>query len=99
MPAIEYVQAERLRRRVCEVMADRMAEVDALIGPSFAGAMLVITNWTGHPSLTFRTGFRSNGRPHGMTLWGRLYDEGTICRIGMELEKRLDVWSTRPKLG
>ena len=48
----------------------------------YAGGMLLITNNTGHPSLTLRTGFRTNNRPHGITLWGNLFDEGTIrcCR-------------------
>ncbi len=37
--------------------------------------------------------------PHGVTLWGRLYDEGTLCRLGVALEQALGVWSQRPQLG
>ncbi|MDH5798593.1 MAG: amidase, partial [Paracoccaceae bacterium] len=37
--------------------------------------------------------------PHGISLWGRLFDEGTIVRFGMALEKELDVASQRPGLG
>ncbi len=80
------------------MMAERFKELDAMIGPSFAGSMLLITNNTGHPSLTLRAGFRSNSRPHGVTLWGRRFDEGTLCRLGMALEKELDVWARRPTL-
>ena len=58
--------------------------------------MLVITNHAGYPSLTLRAGFRSNNRPHGVTIWGRLFDEGTVCRFGMALEERLGVWDRRP---
>ena len=36
---------------------DMFSNVDAVIGPNFAGAMLVITNFTGHPCLAFRSGF------------------------------------------
>ena len=61
--------------------------------------MLLITNNTGHPSLTIRAGFRSNNRPHGFTIWGNLYAEGTICRIGMALEAELAVWQQRPEVG
>ena len=71
-------------------------ENDAILSPSYAGSLLLITNNTGHPSLTIRTGFKDDGTPHGITLWGRLFDEGTLCRIGMALEERLDVWSRRP---
>ncbi len=98
-PAIEYVQAERIRRQAMHAMAEQFENIDFILGPSFAGSMLLITNNTGHPSLTIRAGFRENGAPHGVTLIGNLFDEGTICRVGMEMEKKLGVWDTRPKLG
>ncbi len=98
IPAIELVQADRLRRKVMQVMHDlwETNRLDAMIGPSFAGDMLLITNNTGHPSLTIRSGFYDNGTPHGFTIWGRLFDEGTICSIGMALERELGVWDKRP---
>ena len=97
-PAIEYVQAQRFRRRVMAMMAERFSGIDAIISPSFAGSLLLITNNTGHPSLTIRCGLRGNGTPRGITLWGRLFEEGTLCRIGMALESALDVWDKRPPL-
>jgi Asp-tRNA(Asn)/Glu-tRNA(Gln) amidotransferase A subunit family amidase len=36
--------------------------------------------------------------PYGITLIGKLFDEGTICRIGMALEKEFGVWERRPPL-
>jgi Asp-tRNA(Asn)/Glu-tRNA(Gln) amidotransferase A subunit family amidase len=73
-----------------------MADVDVLFAPSFAGSLLLITNNTGHPSLTLRAGFHANGMPHGVTLIGRLFNEGELCRLGMELEQALAVWDVRP---
>ncbi|MCH6550948.1 MAG: ABC transporter substrate-binding protein, partial [Planctomycetes bacterium] len=96
VPAIEYVQAQRLRREAMEMMAERFRSVEALISPSYAGGLLLVTNNTGHPSLTIRCGFKPDGTPHGITLWGRLFDEGTLCRIGMALESGLGVWDRRP---
>jgi len=98
IPAIEYVQAERFRRRVMQAMRTQFEDVNAIISPSYAGSLLLITNNTGHPSLTLPCGFKENGTPHGITLWGRLYDEATICRIGMALEKRLGVRDRRPPM-
>jgi Asp-tRNA(Asn)/Glu-tRNA(Gln) amidotransferase A subunit family amidase len=98
IPGIEYVQAQRFRRRVMEMMARTMEEADALIGPSFAGSLLLITNCTGHPSLTLRCGFTDEGAPRGITLWGRLYDEATLCWIGTLLERALGVADRRPPL-
>ncbi len=98
IPAIEYVQAQRFRRRVMEMMGEIFAGVDALVSPSFAGSLLLVTNNTGHPSLTLRCGFREDGTPRGITLWGRLFDEATLCAIGMTLERELAVWDRRPAL-
>jgi Asp-tRNA(Asn)/Glu-tRNA(Gln) amidotransferase A subunit family amidase len=99
-PAIEFMQADRLRRQVMRAMHDvfETNRLDAMMGPSFAGDMLLITNNTGHPSITIRAGFRDDGSPHGFTIWGRLFDEGTIASIGLALEGRLSAWDRRPKL-
>ena len=99
-------------------MARIMSEVDLLIVPSLRDEMLTISNNTGHPSLTLRTGFvevaeaRSDWAPnpakplpkfspprrvpHGVTLIGRLFDEGTIARVGLALEKQARVVGERP---
>lgn len=98
VPAIEYVQADRFRRQVMAHLARIFDRVDVLFSPSFAGSLLVMTNFTGHPSLTLRAGFREDGTPTGVTLWGRLFEEGMLCRLGRELEARLGVWDRRPKL-
>ena len=56
--AVDLVQVDRLRRQIMQMMTEKMDGVDAMMGPNFAGGMLVITNYTGHPSLTMRAGFR-----------------------------------------
>lgn len=118
LSAVDFVQADRLRRKVAEEMARLMARVDLLLVPSLRDEMLVISNNTGHPSLTLRTGFvevseaRSDWAPdpsrplpklspprrvpHGVTLIGRLFDEGTIARAGMALERAAAVAGERP---
>ncbi|MGF1607099.1 MAG: amidase [Rhodothalassiaceae bacterium] len=55
--AVDYVQADRLRRRLMQEMAALFDDLDALISPSFAGGLLTITNFTGSPALTLRAGF------------------------------------------
>jgi Asp-tRNA(Asn)/Glu-tRNA(Gln) amidotransferase A subunit family amidase len=57
LSAVDFVQADRLRRKVGEEMARVFSEVDLLLVPSLRDEMLTITNFTGHPSLTLRTGF------------------------------------------
>jgi Asp-tRNA(Asn)/Glu-tRNA(Gln) amidotransferase A subunit family amidase len=118
LSAVDFVQADRLRRKVAAEMTRVMSRVDLLLVPSLRDEMLVISNNTGHPSLTLRTGFvhvteaRSDWAPdpahplprfspprrvpHGVTLIGRLFDEGTIARVGLALERSLGVVGERP---
>jgi Asp-tRNA(Asn)/Glu-tRNA(Gln) amidotransferase A subunit family amidase len=118
LSAVDFVQADRFRRKVAEEMARVFSQVDLLLVPSLRDEILVITNCTGHPSLTLRTGFvnvsqaRSDWAPdpnhplptfspprrvpHGVTLIGRLFDEGTIGRAGLALERASAVAAERP---
>ena len=118
LSAVDFVQADRLRRKVAVEMARVFTEVDLLLVPSLRDEMLTISNNTGHPSLTLRTGSvevseaRSDWAPdpanplpkfspprkvpHGVTLIGRLFDEGTVARAGMALEKFAGVAGERP---
>ena len=43
-------------------------------------------------------GQRIEGLPVAVTLHGRLFDEGTLCRIGMALEEKFGVAGDRPPL-
>jgi Asp-tRNA(Asn)/Glu-tRNA(Gln) amidotransferase A subunit family amidase len=118
LSAVDFVQADRLRRKVAQEMARVFSEVDLLLVPSLRDEMLTITNFTGHPSLTLRAGFvqvskaRSDWAPdpnnplptfnplrrvpHGVTLIGRLFDEGTLGRSGLALEHTFGVVGERP---
>ena len=97
VPANELIQAERFRSQVCAMMRSAMDDIDVLITPSFAGSILLITNYTGHPALVLRTGFRGNNRPHGITLVGHLFDEGRLASAGMAIERAMGVAMVRPE--
>jgi Asp-tRNA(Asn)/Glu-tRNA(Gln) amidotransferase A subunit family amidase len=119
LSAVDFVQSDRLRRKVAKEMARVFSEVDLLLVPSLRDEMLTLTNFTGHPSLTLRAGFvqvseaRSDWAPdpanplpkfspprrvpHGVTLIGRLFDEGTLGRAGLALERSFAVAGERPQ--
>ena len=59
LSAVDFVQADRLRRKVAQEMARVFSQVDLLLVPSLRDEMLTISNFTGHPSLTLRAGFRA----------------------------------------
>lgn len=54
--AVDYVNMERLRRLVMQEMDKIFQDVDVIIGPNYAQSMLTITNYTGHPQITFPAG-------------------------------------------
>jgi Asp-tRNA(Asn)/Glu-tRNA(Gln) amidotransferase A subunit family amidase len=57
LSAVDFVQADRFRRKIANEMARIFSEVDLLLVPSLRDEMLTLTNFTGHPSLTLRAGF------------------------------------------
>ena len=95
-PAVEYVQLQRFRRLVAQEMDLLFSKVDAMISPERRSSLLVITNSTGQPSLTIRAGFRNNGTPFGLNIWGRYAGEDVICQIGVILERTFDAADKRP---
>ncbi len=118
LSAVDFVQADRLRRKVAQEMARLFERVDILLVPALRDEILTVTNFTGHPSLTLPAGFVEIGQarsdwapdparslptftpkrrvPHGVTLVGKLFDEGTIGRAGIALERAFDVARKRP---
>ncbi len=55
-PAIGYVQAQRLRRRLMGEFAATMAGVDAILHPNYSGGLLGIGNHCGYPTLVLPAG-------------------------------------------
>jgi len=118
LSAVDFVQADRMRRKVAQEMARLFEKVDLLLVPSLRDEILTITNFTGHPALVLRAGFvevmqaRSDWAPdparalptfaskrrvpHGVSLIGRMFDEGTIGTAGIALEKAFGVAAERP---
>lgn len=118
LSAVDFVQADRFRRKVALEMARIFREVDILIVPSLRDEQLTITNFSGHPSLTLRAGFvevseaRSDWAPdpenplpkfdprrrvpHGITILGRLFEDGLVGQVGLALEQAFGVAEERP---
>ena len=57
LSAVDFVQADRFRRKVAQEMARIFSQVDVLLVPSLRDEILTITNFTGHPALVLRAGF------------------------------------------
>lgn len=83
VPAVAYVQANRLRRQLMEDV-DRILEeanVDVYVNPSWHSNSLFITNMTGHPSITVPNGMNEAGTPTSITFTGKLFHEQALVDV------------------
>jgi Asp-tRNA(Asn)/Glu-tRNA(Gln) amidotransferase A subunit family amidase len=81
IPAVEYIQANRIRTRLMQEMAARLQNIDVYVAPSFEGDNLLLTNLTGHPAVVVPDGFDEKGLPTSITFIGRLYEESKILEV------------------
>ncbi|HEV7518439.1 MAG TPA: amidase [Thermoanaerobaculia bacterium] len=98
IPAVEYIQANRVRTLLMRQMAQRMATVDAYVAPSFGGDNVLITNLTGHPAVVLPNGFRQDGTPASITFTGRLYGEAELLALARAYQDATGFHLKHPKL-
>jgi Asp-tRNA(Asn)/Glu-tRNA(Gln) amidotransferase A subunit family amidase len=98
IPAVEYIQANRVRTLLMAEMAVRMKEVDVYVAPSFGGTNLLLTNLTGHPAVVVPDGFDDKGSPVSISFIGNLYEEAKALRVAKAYQDATDFHLRRPKL-
>ena len=82
VPAVAYVQANRLRRELMEQMDRVFADndIDVYVNPSWNSPSLFITNMTGQPSITVPNGMHE-GTPTSITFTGGLFQEQELIEV------------------
>ena len=81
IPAVEYLNANRIRSLLIEEMQKLMESIDVYLAPSWEGDNLLLTNLTGHPCVVLPDGFSKDGTPTSITFIGKLFDEGTLIAV------------------
>jgi Asp-tRNA(Asn)/Glu-tRNA(Gln) amidotransferase A subunit family amidase len=97
IPAVEYVNANRLRTLAMRKWADLMRTVDVIVAPTF-GTQLVATNLTGHPAVILPNGFRDDGTPVSITFLGGLFQESALCAVAHAYQSATDFHLKHPML-
>lgn len=90
IPAVEYIQANRLRTMVIQRMAELFEKVDLYIAPSFEGDNLLLTNLTSHPCVVLPDGFNKEGSPTSICFIGNLFDEATVLAFAKKYQDATD---------
>ena len=75
VPAVDYIQANRLRMRIMETVHEAFSDFDLFIGSD-----LGLTNLTGHPEISMPSGF-FDGTPTSLRFTGKLFGEAEILRL------------------
>ena len=98
LTGVDYIQAMRARTTLMHKFEDELGSLDVIIANGSGGDVLVTTNLTGHPQLFIPMGLNEQGRPLGISLIGRLYEEGTMLAIGNMIQQATGVYRKRPDL-
>lgn len=97
VPAVEYLRACRIRTLVMREMAEVMAGIDAYVG----GDDLVLTNFTGHPTVVVPDGERlgsPSGQPGVITFTGALFGETKLLALAHAYQQASEAHWKRPPL-
>lgn len=98
VPGVEYIQAMRARTLLMRQFEEELKDFDAIVASDRGSMLLFITNLTGHPQLYVPMGLNARGANRGLSIVGRLYDEGTILGIGARVQEKTGYWKLRPDL-
>lgn len=95
VPAVEYVNANRLRYQLQQKVHTALSVVDVLICPTRgSGNQSAITNLTGQPVVCTPTGFdKRTGLPTSISFIGNLYQEAAILLAAKNYQKATE-WET-----
>jgi Asp-tRNA(Asn)/Glu-tRNA(Gln) amidotransferase A subunit family amidase len=99
IPAVDYINANRLRTLAIQQWAKLFETVDVIVTPTNAAGLnqLVATNLTGHPAVILPNGFRPNGTPVSLTFLGRLFGEAEMLRVAHAYQQATDFHLKRPE--
>ncbi|NBB23466.1 amidase [Runella sp. CRIBMP] len=83
IPAIEYVQAQRVRTKMIQDLYQvlKKERIEVYITPTYAGGNLTYTNLSGHPSICLPNGFNRNGMPTSISFTAQLYNEAKLLAV------------------
>lgn len=95
VPAVDYVNASRIRTDLVKAYFERTKDFDVIVSPSFGGNQLVTTNLTGNPCLVVPNGFNDKGSPTSISFLGKLYGEAAIVSLARAYQEAT-LWAAVP---
>lgn len=97
IPAVDYVNANRVRSIAIERWAELFNSMDVIVAPTGSGQLLA-TNLTGHPAVILPNGFREDGTPVSITFLGGLFEEAPMLAVARAYQQATDFHLQKPPL-
>lgn len=100
IPAVDYINASRLRSRAVAEWDKLFQSVDVIATPTSVTGFpqLVATNLTGHPAVILPHGFRPDGTPVSLTFLGSLFGEAKLLAVAQAYQNATAFHLRRPAL-
>ncbi len=98
IPAVDYLNANRLRTLAMDRWAELMSTVDVIVTPTGGSSQLLATNLTGHPAVIVPNGFRDDGTPVSITFLGGLFEEAKPLALANAYQNATDWHRRHPSL-
>lgn len=96
IPAVEYINASRIRTLLIEETQKLMSKIDLYIAPTNEGDSNLLTNLTGQPCVVLPNGFSEKGTPKSITFIGKLFDEATLIAFAKLYQDATDYHKKHP---
>ena len=98
IPAVEYINASRIRVEIIQEYYEKTKDFDVIIAPSFGGSQLLLTNLTGNPCLVIPNGFNDKGSPTSISFLGKLYGEANLVLFAKIIQDATEWDEKKPPL-
>jgi len=98
IPAVEFIQANRLRQELIEAMQGFFQDIDVLIAPAWTGRTLLFSNMTGHPCVVVPNGDKTEGAPASICFLGGLFRECDALTVATTFQRATTWHHQRPDL-
>jgi Asp-tRNA(Asn)/Glu-tRNA(Gln) amidotransferase A subunit family amidase len=86
VPAVEFLQAQRIRSLLIQDTAKVFEQVDVVVAPSQSGRSLLLGNLTGHPCVVVPNGFSTNNTPTSICFLGKLFGEAELLAVAKKYQ-------------
>jgi Asp-tRNA(Asn)/Glu-tRNA(Gln) amidotransferase A subunit family amidase len=98
VPAVEFLQAQRIRWLLVQDTAGVFERVDVIVAPTHAGRSLLLGNLTGHPCVVVPNGFSTNNTPTSVCFIGKLFGEAELLAVAKKFQDATEFHRKHPTL-